>query len=139
MDNEINNRRNNGIIEFIPVFFLLSFIWFILVCSLFCRAEYCSYKYYDNPAWVVQDTVLLILCSLLLFIAVVLIYMISKMLDKYSKYEVLFTIIYLSVMTQLMFIVYFPAKQFADQDIVNRIAHDIINGNFESFEDKGYL
>ena len=139
MDNEINNRRNNGIIEFIPVFFLLSFIWFILVCSLFCRAEYCSYKYYDNPAWVVQDTVLLILCSLLLFIAVVLIYMISKMLDKYSKYEVLFTIIYLSVMTQLMFIVYFPAKQFADQDIVNRIAHDIINGNFEAFEDKGYL
>ncbi|NLX64035.1 MAG: hypothetical protein GX022_04575 [Clostridiaceae bacterium] len=139
MDNDINNGRNHGIIELMPVFFLLSFIWFVLVCSLFCRAEYCSYKYYDNPAWAVQNTVLLIACSILLLFVSAFIYIISKRLDRYDKNNVFFTIIYLSVMTQLMFIICFPAKQFADQDIVNRIAHDIIDGNFEAFEEKGYL
>jgi len=139
LGNDIKDRGNSGIIEFMPVFFLLSFIWFVLVCSLFCRAEYCSYRYFDNPAWVVQDTVLLIACSFLLLVFSSFIYIISKRLDRYNKYNVLFTIIYLSVMVQLIFIVCFPAKQFADQDIVNRISYDIIDGNFEAFEEKGYL
>ena len=139
MGNDIKDRGYSGIIEFMPVFFLLSFIWFVLVCSLFCRAEYCSYRYYDNPAWVVQDTVLLFACSILLLVFSAIVCLVSKELDRYNKYNVLFTIIFLSVMTQLLFIVCFPAKPFADQDIVNQIAYDIINGNFEAFEEKGYL
>ena len=139
MDSDINNSRSNGIIEFIPLLFLFSFIWFILICSMFCRAEYCSYKYYDNPAWVNQDTVFLIVSSTLLLFFVVFIYITGKRLDKFNKKHVLFTIVYLSVLIQLLFILYFPARQFADQDIVNRIAFDIIDGNFAAFQERGYL
>lgn len=139
MDNDIKNSKGLAIFGFVPVFFLLSFIWFILICSLFCRAEYCSYKFYDSPAWVEQDAICLIISSILLLSIVILIYIMSKRLDKFKRTHVLFTIIYLSVLVQLLFILYFPAKQFADQEIVNRIAYDTIEGNFEAFKEKGYL
>ena len=139
MDNDINNSRSNGIIEFIPVLFLFSFIWFILVCSMFCRAEYCSYKYYDNPAWVDQDTVFLIVSSILLLFFVVFIYITGRRLDSLNKKHVIYTIVYLSVLAQVLFILYFPVRQFADQDIVNSIAFDIIDGNFGAFQERSYL
>lgn len=139
LNNDINNSKSIGVFGFAPLFFLLSFIWFILICSLFCRAEYCSYKYLDNPAWAEQNTIFLILSSGLFLAVAVLIYMFSRHLDNFKRTHVLFTIIYLSVLAQLLFILYFPAKQFADQDIVNRIAYEIIDNNYNAFQERGYL
>ena len=139
MDKDIKNSKGLAIFGFVPSFFLLSFIWFILICSLICRAEYCSYKYLDSPAWVKQDTIYLIISSALMLVIVIFIYLMSKRLDKFERKHVLLTIIYLSVLVQLLFILFFPAKQFADQDIVNSIAYDIIEGNYEAFQEKGYL
>ncbi len=139
MKNSTKNSKSIKILEYIPVLFLLSFIWFILVCTLFCRAEYCSYKYYDNPAWVSQDTFFLIINTIFYLVIVILIYMMSRWLDRFERRKVLFTIIYLSVLTQLLFIFYFPAKQFADQDIVNNISYEIAEGNYNAFQKKGYL
>ena len=139
MEISIKKSKSSRILGYIPVLFLLSFIWFILVCTLFCRAEYCSYKYYDNPAWGNQDTFSLIIDTTLLFVLVILIYKMGSWLDRFSRRQVLFIIVYLLVLTQLLFIFYFPAKQFADQDIVNNIAYEIIEGNFTAFQKKGYL
>lgn len=139
MENRKKDSKLNGIFVSIPIFFLLSFIWFILIASLVCRAEYCSYKYYDNPAWNNQDTVFLLIGTILIAAMAIIIYMMSKRLNRFGRKNVLCTIIYFSILVQLLFILYFPAKQFADQDIVNRIAHEVIEGNFQAFNRWGYL
>jgi hypothetical protein len=138
----VNSNKDSkllGIFGRIPVFFLLSFIWFILIASLVCRAEYCSYRYFDNPAWVSQDAVFLIISSILILAALIIIYITGKQLKRFGRKQVLCTLMYFSVLLQLLFILYFPAKPFADQEIVNRIAHEVINGNFQAFDKMGYL
>jgi hypothetical protein len=139
LDNIKNNNKFLGILGSIPVFFLLSFIWFILVASLICRAEYCSYKYYDCPAWTNQDAAFLIICAILIMAVVILFYIMSKHLIRYDRKHVIFTTVFLSITVQILFVLFFPAKQFADQDIVNRIAYEVIEGNFQAFDKTGYL
>ena len=133
MNNDINNSKSIGVFGFAPLFFLLSFIWFILICSLFCRAEYCSYKYLDNPAWAEQNTIFLILSSGLFLAVAVLVYMFSRHLDNFKRTHVLFTHPSFCIGPIIVYII-LSAKQFADQDIVNRIAYEIIDNNYNFFK-----
>lgn len=123
----------------IPVYILLSFVWFLLIASLLCRAEYCNYRYFDRPVWVYQDTLLLIITAMLLLFTVTLICIFFQRLDKYGSKQILLLIIYSSVMVQILFLILFPARQFADQEIVNQISFDIIEGNYKAFDRGGYL
>lgn len=133
------NDRKPGVFGNIPVYILLSFVWFILITSLLCRAEYCNYRYYDKPAWVHQDSILLLISVLSTVLTLAWVSILSKRLNKCNSRRVLFIIINLSVIVQLIFLLLFPTRQFADQGIVNQISLDIIKGDFEAFKKGGYL
>ena len=127
------------ILDKIPVWLLTPFITAILAVSLIKRAEYCGYKHSDNPVWIRQDTILLIVTVILLLGIFILVYRLSEKLGRFGRKQVVWTILYLSLVIQVLYILYLPAKQFADQNIVNQISLDMINGKFTAFQKKGYL
>jgi len=135
----LNTGKTFKIFERISVYILLSFLMFILVSSLLARAEYCGYKYYDNPVWNRQDFFSLILAVLVLLCAFVLLYKLGRTFNRFERKSVIFTIILLSASVQVLFILLFPANQFADQDAVNTIAYMIIQGDYSAFQERGYL
>jgi hypothetical protein len=123
----------------IPVIVLIPFILCILVISLFKRAEFCIYKYGDKPGWMKEDPVSLILTVMILLLLFILVYKLGKFLDKLSRRQALFTVLYISAIIQVLVILYLPAIQFADQNAVNQIAMRVLEGNFADFRHKGYL
>ncbi len=133
------NGKILSVFGYIPVYILLSFVWFILIASLLCRAEYCNYRYNDKPAWVHQDSILLLISVFIMVVILAGLLILSKRLNKYNNRRVLFIIISLSLIVQLSLLLLFPTKQFADQEEVNRISYDIIKGDFEAFRKGGYL
>lgn len=135
------NSHNNmlTIIQKIPAYLLAMFITFVLTASLLVRAEYCGYRYKDNPVWLKQDFFSLVLLVGLVFLTVLFLQMLNNKLTNFNRSSVIFYILLLSAAIQVFFILLFPARQFADQDAVNRIAMQVIDGNFTQFKQKGYL
>lgn len=127
------------ILNKIPVWLLTPFMLAILAVSLFKRAEFCGYKHGDNPVWIRQDTLLLILSLAVLLAFFLLVRRLGGWLDRFNGKRVVLAIIYLSAVIQVLFILYLPAKQFADQNYVNQIALDMIKGKYTAFQKKGYL
>ncbi|MCX7771840.1 MAG: glycosyltransferase family 39 protein, partial [Clostridia bacterium] len=127
------------ILNRIPVFLLALFILCILAFALWRRAEFCGYRTGDNPVWARQDIPFLAITLFLLLIAFLLIYRLCLKLNRFNRKEVVWNILFLSMVVQTLFILYMPAKQFADQNVVNQIALDMIKGNFNAFKKKGYL
>ncbi len=135
-------RKKSNILKVlgkIPVCLLIPFMILILAISLIWRAEFCGYRYGDKPAWVRENIPFLILTIVLLLVAAILVYWLSKRLDRLSRKQVVWILLYLSAMVQVLVILYLPAKQFADQDIVNFISLQVIEGNFVHFQRLGYL
>jgi hypothetical protein len=139
LSNEIKPCRALRIFNKIPVYILTPFILFLLSASLIRRAEFCGYRYGDNPVWTDENPVTLALSVLLTLLVLFLVYRLGKYLERFGRRKVLFTILGLSALVQALFILSFPAKQFADQDIVNRISLQVITGNYKNFQAKGYL
>ena len=123
----------------IPVWLLTPFIVVILAVSFIYRAEFCGYKYGDNPMWIHENYLLLVLTVILLLGIFMLVYRMSQKLNLYSRRQVVLTLLYLSLVIQVLYILYLPAKQFADQNIVNQISLEMINGKYTAFQKKGYL
>ena len=139
MKTEENSNKIINILNKIPVYLLIPFLSCILMVSLFRRAEYCGYKYSDNPVWIHEDPVSLILTIIILLCSFILIYWLSEKLDRFNRKQVVWTILYLSLVIHVLLILYLPAKQYADQEVVNQISLKMINGNYVDFQKKGYL
>ena len=122
-----------------PVVFLILFMSSILSVSLFKRAVYCGYKHGDNPVWIRQNTLLLIITVGLLFCISIAIYKLGTRMNHMERRFAAGNILYLSLAVQVLYILLFPAEQFADQSTVNKIAQDLMDGNFSAFQRGGYL
>ncbi len=138
---ETGQKQNNilNVLSKIPALLLIPFVLCILAVSLIKRAEFCGYKYGDKPVWIREDTVSLILMVIFLLIVFIIVYWLCKKLDQFNRKKVVWLLLFLSAVVQTAVILFLPAKQFADQDSVNRIALQVINGNFIHFQEKGYL
>ncbi len=132
------NRQPN-IIHRTPVVLLILFMSGILSVSLFKRAVYCGYKHGDNPAWIRQNTLLLLITAGLLFCISIAIYKLGIRMNRMGRRFVAGNILYLSLAVQVLYILLLPAEQFADQSTVNKIAQDLMDGNFSAFQRGGYL
>lgn len=139
MKNEVKPGKVLNAFHQIPVFVLIPFILCILVISLFKRAEFCIYKFGDKPGWVKEDPVSLALTVLILLLIFLFIYKLGDMLERFTRKQAVFMVLYLSVILQVLVILYLPAIQFADQNVVNQISMRILDGNFADFRQKGYL
>ena len=139
MDTGRKKAKILDVLSKIPVCLLVPFILIILAVSLIWRAEFCGYRYGDKPAWILENTAYLILTVMLLLVAFVFVYWLGKRLDRLSRKQVVWILIYLSAVVQVLVILFLPAKQFADQDIVNYISLQVIDGNFIHFQKMGYL
>jgi len=118
---------------------LAAFLVFVLTSSLIVRAEYCGYKYRDNPAWIRQDFFSLIGFTLLLLFICLFINRFCHILDRFRREYVIFWILFCSALVQTVIVLIFPVKQFADQDAVNIIAVNVIHGDYTHFQKGGYL
>jgi len=132
-------RRKPDIIQRIPVIILTLFLIGVLFCALCSRAEYCAYLHGDNPAWIPQNIPLLLFTAGALFCISMGIYRLGVEMSFSGRKYVTGNILYLSLAVQVLYILLLPANQFADQSIVNRIAQDLIRGNYRAFQKGGYL
>ena len=132
-------RRKPTVIHRLLVMLLTLFLFGVLACTLISRAEYCAYKHGDNPAWIRQNVPLLLFTAGLSFAVSVRIYRLGAGMSRTGRKYVTGNILYLSLAVQVLYILLLPANQFADQSIVNRIAQDLINGNYRAFQKGGYL
>lgn len=123
----------------IPVLLLIPFLIGVLAVSLFKRAEFCGYRFGDNPVWTQQNTILLIPTVAVMFGAFLLIRRVAVRLGRSGRSGAVRLVLYISFLVQMFFILFLPAKQFADQNAVNQIALDMINGKFTAFRKGGYL
>jgi len=121
------------------VYVLAAFLIFVLTSSLIVRAEYCAYKYRDNPAWVRQDFFSLIIFAVLLLSFYLLMNLVCHRLDRFQRENIVFWVLFCSALLQTIFVLVLPVKQFADQDAVNIIAMNVINNDFSHFQKGGYL
>ncbi|NMA64934.1 MAG: glycosyltransferase family 39 protein [Clostridiaceae bacterium] len=126
-------------LERIFVYILTAFLVFVLFASMVVRAEYCSYKYRDNPAWIRQDFFSLFIFIVLLLSVYLLINRLCHRFETSERRYIISLILLCSALVQTVFILILPVKQFADQDAVNKIAVDIIHGYFGHFQKGGYL
>lgn len=131
--------QKSSIIHRIPVILLALFLFSVLSVSMYCRAEYCAYKHGDNPAWIRQRTLLLLLTAGLLLYVSIKLYRLGDGLSGEGRRYVVGNILYLSLAVQILYILLLPANQFADQSAVNTIAQDLLRGNFNAFKRGGYL
>lgn len=121
MISETDNPGRPRILHRIPILLILLFTSCIIPVTLFSRAEYCRYKYGDNPVLGRQHILALILTVCMLFFLCLLIFMLSDRLDHLTRLQVIGTILSLSVLFQLSVILLIPSLPFADQKEVNKI------------------
>lgn len=127
------------VLQKIPVCLLAMFLTFVLTASLMVRAEYCAYRYSDNPVWARQDFFTVLFIVNLVFLYFLVLQSLNRRLSLFDRDQVIYYVLFFSALIQISFILLFPARQFADQDSVNRIAMQVIEGNFSQFRQKGYL
>jgi len=132
-------NKQPSIIHRIPIALSALFLSCALLLSLCRRAEYCAYKHGDNPVWIPQDTLMLLATAGFLFCVLLGIYRLGARMNRLGRRYVTGNILYLSFAVQLLYIILLPADQFADQTAVNRIALELINGDFRAFQRGGYL
>jgi len=132
-------NRQPSIIHRIPAALSALFLACVLAFSLWRRAVYCAYKHGDNPVWIPQDTPMLLVTAGFLFCVLMAMYRLGARLNRMGRRYVVGNVLYLSLAVQVLYIILLPADQFADQTAVNRIALELINGNFSAFQRGGYL
>jgi hypothetical protein len=132
-------NKQPSILNRIPAALLALFLSCILSFSLWRRAEYCGYKHGDNPVWIPQDTLMLLITAGFLFCVLLAMYRLGARMNRMGRRYVTGNVLYLSLAVQVLYITLLPADQFADQTAVNRIAQELINRDFRAFQRGGYL
>lgn len=132
------NRQPYAVSRVITAIFVV-FLACLVAVALFWRAEYCSYRHGDNPAWIPQNGLLLLATAGFIFCISLAIYRFGSRLNQGNRRYVTGNVLYISLAIQVLYILLLPAEQFADQSIVNTIAQDLIKGNFRAFRKGGYL
>ena len=95
--------------------------------------------YKDFPMITAQNTVKLIITSLVEFLAYMLLVMACRRLDRYKPRFVVPPVLIFSISVQAVFILLFPTLPTADMEIVNRIAEMFLSGNYTPLEKYHYL
>jgi len=134
-----DSDRLPDVVSRIPLVILTVFLACILTASMFWRAEYCSYRHGDSPAWISQNVLLLLVTAGVIFCVSLGIYGLCSELNHRSKNLAAGNILYLSFAVQVLYVILIPTEQFADQKTVNVIAQEVINGKFGAFRRGGYL
>ena len=116
-----------------PVVFLILFMSSILSVSLFKRAVYCGYKHGDNPVWIRQNTLLLIITVGLLFCISIAIYKLGTRMNHMERRFAAGNILYLSLAVQVLYILLLPGtvcrSEYCQQD-----SPGFDDGNFSAFQ-----
>lgn len=128
-----------SILKNVIILTTFAFFIFLLISSLFIRADFGYTIYGDEPALVEQDSFMLVVFIIAGIIASVILFAIGKRLEKYNARVVIPCVLLVAFIMQLLIISSFRTNLTCDWEVTYGIAKSFNIGDYQSLDKGGYL